>query len=269
MAEFYGTKHITEFMRGYVKHESRRIRLGGVRAKAVVFAIDAPPALSCLKAFSWADITVVIKRLNGNLMSIKSEIINAAFDNSIHGMIITDNTHMFGNITELYDMIPPEKDVLCVGAPAVSAFFKGEGDGTCTSAAVMKMLDYADVEYKGKTVAIIGKSHDVKVLSYVFMNRSASVFICPEASRETAKICANADILVTWQNKHCSVTSDFVNEHQIVIDLGAEGDCDMNDIEPFVQAVFLGSEQSFPELCDYIAAERVLKCADSILNSQN
>ena len=63
VAEYYNTRYIAKDMREYVKAESRRIRLSGVRAKVTVLSTGTPGPLSCLKAFSWADITCVIKKV--------------------------------------------------------------------------------------------------------------------------------------------------------------------------------------------------------------
>ena len=267
MAEYFHTTHIAASAREFVKSESRRIRLAGVRARVVVFSIDAPPVLSALRAFSWADITVKIIRLRGNTESMKAEILKSCADSSVHGIIITDPENKCHRILELFDLIPAEKDVLCCGSQALSALLSVGKSAflPCRTDALLRMLSYADIDLQGKSIFILGDNAEMRSLFLALTNSHACVTLSPTLDEKNASLCRQADILISSLGIPGVITSRCVRDCQTVVDAGFfvsdTEDVNIDSVEPYVSAIFSGDDNSFNELCDYIATEHVLTCA--------
>lgn len=268
MAEYYSTRHIAQRQRAYVKAESRRIRLAGVRAKAVVFYKSDSAPMSYLRAFSWADITVLmikLKKAEDGYSVLQKHI----SDSSVHGIIIADEGEE--KMYAMRNMLPPEKDILCEGAGAVAAALCSVPGAykPCFSDAVMRMMRYSAVEYSGKHIALFGVGNTVRALGFMLMNAGSHVSLCPTANAESRRIAERADIIITKLDMPNSINAAFMNEKQIIIDLGhntapngkVSGDVVLRDAEKFVKAIFIGQENAFFELADYIAAEHVLRSA--------
>lgn len=273
MAEYYTTVHIAHDVREQIKKDSRRIRLGGVRARAVIFSIDAPPVLSCLKAFSWADITTVIRKLRGNTESMKSEILTACADKSMHGVIVTDPKGSCSRINELYDLIPCEKDILCCGAQSLSAVISDDSSAyvPCPADAVIRMLDYADFTPDGKNITLAGKGSEMRTLAYILAGRGANVLLSHDLNASLIPFCKSSELIISAIGRENVLDKKYIRDYQIIFDMGyrisGRGDVDISSVEPYVHALFLNDEPYFTELCDYIAAEHVIRSAERQLRA--
>lgn len=260
MAEFFSTKHIAKNMREYIKAESRRLRLSGVRAKVIVVYTGKGKDLPFYSAFSWADITIVKKYVRS--ITLAKEIIqSAAADNSVHGITSVGDDSDIKNIRMLSDMVPAEKDVLCKSAYTVASFLRGESHAhiPCRADAVLRMLRYSCVDIKDKTAVVLGTGNEARALCFLLMNSGVCVTLSSFADERAKVLCRNADMLFSFLKRKNAVNSDFVNEKQTIVDLS--GSVDIHSVEPYVNAIYTSDENSFSELCSYIAADHVLKSA--------
>lgn len=103
----------------------------------------------------------------------------------------------------------------CKFMPSVSSFLP------CTPFGVIKLLDYYNVELKGKHAVIIGKSLAVwKPLSMMFLARGSTVTVCHRETRDLANFTRQADILCTATGRSGLITDDMVKDGVVIVDIG-------------------------------------------------
>lgn len=91
----------------------------------------------------------------------------------------------------------------------------------CTPAAVMNMLDYYEVDLKGKNVTVVGASAVVgKPLSLLIMNREATVTTCNLYTDNLVEKCKNADVIVSAAGAINLIDEEHVKDGAVVIDVG-------------------------------------------------
>jgi methylenetetrahydrofolate dehydrogenase (NADP+)/methenyltetrahydrofolate cyclohydrolase len=114
-----------------------------------------------------------------------------------------------------------------------------------TAYGILKLLEYYQLETKGKHVVVIGRSNIVgKPISIMLGNDfnigRATVTSCDINTPKSLLIeeCQKADIVIVAVGKPCLVTADMIKEGAVVIDVGINklesgklvGDCDFGAI---------------------------------------
>lgn len=123
---------------------------------------------------------------------------------------------------EIIERVNPEKDAdgfhpynlgkLLAGQPTVKP---------CTPYGVMKLLEYAKVEIRGKEAVIIGRSTIVgKPMFHLLLQEHATVTVCHSKTRDLAFHTKRADILVAAAGSPHLVKGDMIKEGAVVIDVG-------------------------------------------------
>ena len=128
-------------------------------------------------------------------------------------------------------MIYPYKDADCMSPVNIAKVFSGDESGyaPCTPEAVMEMLDYYNIDPKGKKVTILGRSMVVgKPLSMLFLKKHATITVCHTRTLDLKKTCREAEILVAAAGKARMVTDEMVGEGAVVVDVGINADEDGN-----------------------------------------
>jgi methylenetetrahydrofolate dehydrogenase (NADP+)/methenyltetrahydrofolate cyclohydrolase len=91
----------------------------------------------------------------------------------------------------------------------------------CTPKGVIKMLDYYDIDVKGKEAVVVGHSNIVgKPMSIMLLNRNATVTTCHIDTQDLKFHTSRADILVVAVGKAGLITEDMVKEGAVVVDVG-------------------------------------------------
>ncbi len=122
----------------------------------------------------------------------------------------------------IINSILPEKDVDAFHPSNVGKIMIGDYDFVpCTPAGVMEMLKYENIEARGKTCVVIGRSNIVgKPMGMLLLHENGTVTICHSRTRNLKEVCKTADILVAAVGKANFVTADMVKEGAVVIDVG-------------------------------------------------
>src|SRR5574344_416642 len=112
----------------------------------------------------------------------------------------------------------------------------------CTPEGIIRMLDEAGVEIKGKRAVVIGRSQIVGLpVSTLLLDRNATVTICHSKTVDLPSGTRQAEILVVAIGRPRFVTADMVSEGTVVIDVGVNrdpvtgklcGDVDFDAVEP-------------------------------------
>lgn len=91
----------------------------------------------------------------------------------------------------------------------------------CTPLAIMSLLNYYNIDLKGKKVVVVGRGELVgEPVSRLLSLRGASVEVCHSKTKDLASYTRNADLLVVAVGKANLITNDMVKEGTIVIDAG-------------------------------------------------
>jgi methylenetetrahydrofolate dehydrogenase (NADP+)/methenyltetrahydrofolate cyclohydrolase len=143
-------------------------------------------------------------------------------DNSVDGIIIQLPLPKKFNEKEITSKISYKKDIDGLTDMNMGRFYKGEKSFIpCTALGVIEMIKNTGSEIKGKHAVVIGRSNIVgKPVAQLLLNEDATVTICHSKTSNLKEICKSADILVAAIGRSGFVTSDFVKEGAIVIDVG-------------------------------------------------
>lgn len=124
-------------------------------------------------------------------------------------------------------MIKPEKDLDGISPVNMAKVFAGEEDGfaPCTAEAVIDVLKACGIGIEGKHVVVIGRSMVVgKPLSMLLLKENATVTVCHTRTKNLKEMCLQADILVAAAGKAHMISSEYVAEGAVVIDVGINVD---------------------------------------------
>lgn len=91
----------------------------------------------------------------------------------------------------------------------------------CTPGGCMEILKRSNITVEGANAVVIGRSDIVgKPMAMLLTNAHATVTICHSKTKEIAKVCQRADLLVAAMGKAGFVTKDFVKPGATVLDVG-------------------------------------------------
>ena len=143
--------------------------------------------------------------------------------------------------------IVPEKDVdgfhpttvgnMCIGS---------KGFLPCTPAGVIQLLKRSNIEIEGKECVVVGRSNIVgKPMSLLLLRENGTVTVTHSRTKDLKEVTKRADILVAAIGKPKFITSEYVKEGAVVIDVGIHrndegklcGDVDFADVVDKVSAI--------------------------------
>ncbi len=170
-------------------------------------------------------------------------------DSSIHGILMFRPLPKYLDKEKAADYIVPAKDIDGGTIGSLGGVFTDRTIGftPCTAQAVMEVLSYYNIDVTGKNVVVIGRSLVIgKPVAMLLMKENATVTICHTRTKNMKDIAKHADILVCSAGRPEMINEEYVNENQIVIDVGISwseaknkicGDCDFEKVEPVVKAI--------------------------------
>jgi methylenetetrahydrofolate dehydrogenase (NADP+)/methenyltetrahydrofolate cyclohydrolase len=144
-------------------------------------------------------------------------------DPAVHGILVQLPLPKGIDERKVLDAIDPAKDAdgfhpfnvgaLSIGLPGTPR--------PCTPAGVMRMLDEAKVDPKGKRALVVGRSNIVgKPMAAMLLERHATVTIAHSRTADLAAEVGRAEILVAAIGKAELVKGAWVREGATVIDVG-------------------------------------------------
>ncbi len=177
-----------------------------------------------------------------------NEIDRINHDDSIHGVLMFRPLPPQIDDEAVRNALAPEKDVDGITDMSMAGVYSGSDTGfpPCTAEACIQILDYYDVDLKGKNVAVIGRSQVIgKPVAMMLIKKNATVTVCHTKTKDMADICHNKDIIIAAAGHRDTVTEDFLSPEQTVIDVAINfddegkmcGDVDFNTAETIVDAI--------------------------------
>jgi methylenetetrahydrofolate dehydrogenase (NADP+)/methenyltetrahydrofolate cyclohydrolase len=170
-------------------------------------------------------------------------------DSGIHGVLIFRPLPKHLNEEAVRNALKPEKDVDGITDGSLAGVFTGNNQGfaPCPAQACMEILDYYNVDCKGKRAVVIGRSLVVgKPAAIMLMGKHATVTVCHTRTVDMPSVAKNAEILIVAAGKMESLTAEYFSPGQTVIDVGINwndakgklcGDVKFDDAEPIVAAI--------------------------------
>ena len=147
-------------------------------------------------------------------------VAKASHDPTIAGVIVQQPLPK--EYAAVVNFVDVNKDVDCLNPLTVAKLYQGaDGFRPATPQAVLRLLDYYNIDLQGKHVVIIGRGAAVgKPLMLMALQRNATVTVCHTKTRNLPDVCKGADVLISACGVAGLVTEDFVTESSTVIDVG-------------------------------------------------
>ena len=143
-------------------------------------------------------------------------------DKNVHGILVQLPLPPHIHAEKILEAISPHKDV--DGFHPVSQgmlLLGGEGFRPCTPMGIMKLLEAAGCDPKGKNAVVVGRSNIVgKPVALMLLEKHATVTICHSRTLSLRDEVGRADILVVAIGKAGLVRGDWVKPGAVVIDVG-------------------------------------------------
>jgi len=162
-------------------------------------------------------------------------------DTSVHGILVQlplprhlnefATTSRISPIKDVDGLTPHNAGLLAMKKAALVA---------CTPSGVMEMFDHHNIDLEGKNIVLINRSNLVgKPLYHLLLEKNATVLTCHSKTKDIAKFCQLADIVITavGDREKFTLTPEMIKEGAIVIDVAISrvenklvGDCDYEKI---------------------------------------
>lgn len=143
-------------------------------------------------------------------------------NDKVHGILCQLPLPKHIDEDKVIQAISPKKDVDGFHPQNVGALTIGQqGFVSCTPAGIIELLKRSNIELEGKHCVVIGRSNIVgKPMALLMLRENATVTVCHSRTKNLKEICKQADILIVAIGKPLFVTSDYVKEGAVVIDVG-------------------------------------------------
>ena len=168
-------------------------------------------------------------------------------DDSVHGILVQLPVPKHIDGDKIIQTISPKKDVDGFHPENVGNLVIGEkGFVSCTPAGIIQLLKRSNIEIAGKNCVVIGRSNIVgKPMALLMLRENATVTIAHSKTQNLKEICKTADILIVAIGKPQFITSEYIKEGAVVIDVGIHrdennklcGDVKYDEVEPLASAI--------------------------------
>ena len=249
MGEIIKGKPVGDALSEILKGECEALVKEGIQPKLAILRVGAKPndlsyERGALKKCDTIGIVAEVTELSED--TTQEQYIEALEklnkDSSVHGILTFRPLPKGIDEEVIKNVISPEKDVDCFSPMNTAKLMEGDKTGfpPCTPTAVVEILKHYNVPLKGANVVVLGRSMVVgKPVSMLLLGENATVTICHSKTQDLAKVCSQADVLVAGVGRARMVTSDYINEGAVVIDVGINakpegggicGDVDTDDV---------------------------------------
>lgn len=178
---------------------------------------------------------------------VLSELDRLNNDDSVSGILVQVPLPKQVSEAKVLEAINPDKDVDGFNPINIGRLYTGERTFIpCTPLGIMEILKHADIDLKGKSVAVIGRSHIVgQPVSKLLTDQDATVTLLHSKSTNTEEVLKQADVIVSAVGRVHLVTKDLVKSGAVIIDVGntpdengkLKGDVDFEAVKEVASAI--------------------------------
>jgi methylenetetrahydrofolate dehydrogenase (NADP+) / methenyltetrahydrofolate cyclohydrolase len=230
MSEIIDGKKVSQHIREEVAREVEKLKnaTGTTPGLAAVLVGDNPASeiyvrnkrKACEQAGIYSEEYRLSKETTQNeLLSLIDKLNN---NKKIHGILVQLPLPEQIDSTKILRSVSPSKDVDGFHPENVGLLVEGNPRFiSCTPNGIMKMLDFYNIEIKGKEAVVVGRSNIVgKPTAILLLHQHATVTICHSRTTRLDEVTRRADILVAAIGRPNFITEDMVKEGVVVIDVG-------------------------------------------------
>ena len=256
MAQILKGKPVADALTAQMKKDVEELKAAGVTPTLCIFRVgERPDDLSYERGATKRASVVGIEVRNVILPAdVSQEVFDTEFrkvneDDSIHGILLFRPLPGHLDNEKARQMLNPAKDIDGCTDLSLAGVFTNTKTGfpPCTAQAAMEILHHFNIPIKGRKAAVIGRSLVIgRPVGMMLMHENATVVNCHTRTVDVPSITRQADILIAASGQLHSVTKDYTNPQQVVIDVGINwdeekggisGDVAFEEVEPFVQAI--------------------------------
>ena len=256
MARILRGKEVADAMTSKMKEDVEQLKAKGVVPTLCIFRVgERPDDLSYERgAVRRADavgihVQKVILPADVSQEEFDREFRKVNEDDSIHGILLFRPLPGQLDNEKARQMLNPAKDIDGCTDLSLAGVFTNSGTGfpPCTAQAAMEILHHFGIPIKGKKAAVIGRSLVIgRPVAMMLMHENATVVNCHTRTADVPSVTRQADILIAASGQLHSVTKEYTNPGQVVIDVGINwdeakggisGDVAFEDVEPCVAAI--------------------------------
>ncbi len=256
MARILKGKEVADALTAQMQKDVEELRAAGVTPTLCIFRVgERPDDLSYERGATERAQTVGIDVKKVVLPAdVTQEVFDEAFtkvneDDSIHGILLFRPLPKQLDNEKARQMLNPAKDIDGCTDLSLAGVFTNTKTGfpPCTAQAAMEILHHFGIQIKGKKAAVIGRSLVIgRPVGMMLMHENATVVNCHTRTVDVPSITSKADILIAASGQLHSVTREYTNPDQVVIDVGINwdekkggisGDVAFEDVEPYVSAI--------------------------------
>ncbi|MBV5105380.1 bifunctional methylenetetrahydrofolate dehydrogenase/methenyltetrahydrofolate cyclohydrolase FolD [Mammaliicoccus sciuri] len=178
---------------------------------------------------------------------VLSELDRLNNDDSVSGILVQVPLPKQVSEAKVLEAINPDKDVDGFNPINIGRLYTGERTFIpCTPLGIMEILKHADIDLKGKNVAVIGRSHIVgQPVSKLLTDQDATVTLLHSKSTNTEEVLKQSDVIVSAVGRVHLVTKDLVKPGAVIIDVGntpdengkLKGDVDFEAVKEVASAI--------------------------------
>ena len=256
MAKILRGKEVADALTAQMQKDTQALKEAGITPTLCIFRVGERPddlayERGATKRAETVGIAVKKVVLPGD---VTQEIFDRTLrdlneDDSIHGILLFRPLPGQLDNEKARQMLNPAKDIDGCTDLSLAGVFTNTKTGfpPCTAQAAMEILHHFDIPVKGKKAAVIGRSLVIgRPVGMMLMHENATVVNCHTRTVDVPSITRQADILIAASGQLHSVTKEYTNPGQVVIDVGINwdaekggisGDVAFEDVEPFVQAI--------------------------------
>jgi len=143
-------------------------------------------------------------------------------DRSVNGIIVQLPLPSNINTDNIIFNIDYKKDVDGFHPFNLGKIFVGlESLAPCTALGIVDLLSFYDIDIKGKTVCILGKSNIVgKPVALMLLNHKANVISCDKYTEDIIKLTQVADILISATGVPNLIKAKHIKKDAVIVDVG-------------------------------------------------
>lgn len=147
-------------------------------------------------------------------------------DPGVHGILLFRPLPKGLDEKKVSDMMNPDKDIDCMTGVNWAKLVTGQKGGyyPCTAESVIRICDHAGIKYDGAKAVVIGRSQVIgKPVGLMLLERNATVTWCHSRTKELARECTGADILVSACGRAQLIDENTVrgiSKDSIAVDVG-------------------------------------------------
>ncbi len=254
MSQLINGKQISQQIRDELKEEVRRLKEEGKNACLAVVQVGNDPASTVYvnnkkKACAYIGIKSRSYELPEDIKEDELvalvEDLNA--DAAVNGILVQLPLPAHINEDRIIRTISPDKDVDGFHPVSVGRLWIGEkGFLSCTPAGIIQLLKRSGIEIEGKECVVVGRSNIVgKPMAALLLRENGTVTVAHSRTADLKAVTKRADILIVAIGKKRFITSEYIKEGAVVIDVGMHrdennhlcGDVDFDDVKPHTSAI--------------------------------